>query len=238
MCDAQGRLIYNFYIKSCPGVEDLVRQVVNKYIAADHTIAASLLRLHFPQLFCERLRCVIALEFYTKQQNRKDAISNLTVRGFEVIDNVKAQIINVREWSHVLTLSLWQLAMLFLRSFSDRLYSFGGSGGMDPTLEYLYAQLLKMQCKNLTDNTTKVEMDPDSSLAFDNHYFGNLQLNRGLLQSDAALLSNFVSKANVDNLRNQKEFFENFKFSMQRVGEIELLTGSAGEIWKKCAFVN
>ena len=109
---------------------------------------------------------------------------------------------------------------------------------MDPTLENLYAQVLKMQCKNLTDNTTKVEMDPGSSLAFDSHYFGNLELNRGLLQSDAALLTNFASKPNVDNQRNQTEFFENFKLSMQRMGEIELLTGSAGEIRKKCAFVN
>lgn len=81
-------------------------------------------------------------------------------------------------------------------------------------------------------------MDPDSSLPFDSHYFGNLELNRGLLQSDAALLTNFVSKANVDNLGNQTEFFENFKLSMQRMGEIDLLTTSAGEIRRKCAFVN
>jgi len=68
------------------------------------------------------------------------------------------------------------------------------------------------------DNTTRVGMDPGSSLAFDSHYFGNLELNRVLLQSDVALLTNFLSNANVDNLRNQTKFFENFKFLMQSDG--------------------
>eukprot|EP00253_Pinus_taeda_P007733 PITA_07733 len=304
-CEAQGQPIYNFYMTSCPGVEGLVRQVVNKYIAADHTIAASLLRLHFHDCFVRGCDASVLLNSTQNNKAEKDAIPNFTVRGFEVIDNVKAQIEQrcpgVVSCADILALvardavfarggPFWQvktgrrdgrisvdsealsniprptfnfqqlkdsfaskglnvqdlvvlsgahtIGMSHCSSFSNRLYNFGGSGRMDPTLENLYAQLLTTQCKNLTDNITKVEMDPGSSLAFDSHFFDNLELNRGLLQSDAALLTNFASKANVDNQRNQTEFFENFKLSMQRMGEIGLLTGSAGEIRKHCAFVN
>ena len=109
---------------------------------------------------------------------------------------------------------------------------------MDPSLDKSYAEQLKGQCRNLADSTTTVAIDPGSSLTFDSHYFGNLELSRGLFQSDAALLANFISKAYVQKQKDQTQFFENFKVSMQRMGEIEVLSGSAGEIRKQCAFVN
>eukprot|EP00253_Pinus_taeda_P008214 PITA_08214 len=241
-CEAQGQPIYNFYMTSCPGVEGLVRQVVNKYIAADHTIAASLLRLHFHDCFVRR-----GGPFWQVKTGRRDgrisvdseALSNIPRPTFnfqQLKDSFASKGLNVQDL--VVLSGAHTIGMSHCSSFSNRLYNFGGSGRMDPTLENLYAQLLTTQCKNLTDNITKVEMDPGSSLAFDSHFFDNLELNRGLLQSDAALLTNFASKANVDNQRNQSEFFENFKLSMQRMGEIGLLTGSAGEIRKHCAFVN
>lgn len=123
--------------------------------------------------------------------------------------------------------------------FSNRLYNFNGSGDhMDPFLDKSYAKELKTKCKNVADNTTKVAMNPGSSLNFDSDYFSDLKLNRGLFQSDVALLTNSISEEHVSHQLDQTHFFTNFKISMERMGEIEVLSGMAGEIRKHCAFVN
>lgn len=55
--------------------------------------------------------------------------------------------------------------------FSNRLYNFTGKGDSDPSLNSKYVTFLKTKCQSLSDNTTTVEMDPGSSLTFDNDYF-------------------------------------------------------------------
>ncbi|XP_057863557.1 peroxidase 27-like [Cryptomeria japonica] len=122
--------------------------------------------------------------------------------------------------------------------FSNRLYNFTGKGDMDPSLDSTYAKFLKKQCTSLADTTTSVEMDPHSSLSLDSHYFTTLEANRGLFQSDAALLTNSVAKKLVDHQVNKKRFFRNFKHSMQKMSEIEVLTGNDGQIRRHCAFIN
>ena len=109
---------------------------------------------------------------------------------------------------------------------------------MDPSLDKSYAEELKTKCKSLADFTTIVPMDPGSDLTFDSDYFSNLKSQRGLFQSDAALLTNSISKYIVEKQLKENNFFDNFKHSMQRMGEIGVLYGSAGEIRKHCAFVN
>ncbi|KAA8543175.1 hypothetical protein F0562_021330 [Nyssa sinensis] len=121
--------------------------------------------------------------------------------------------------------------------FSNRLYNFTGKGDQDPSLNSTYAAFLKTQCKNLTDTTT-VEMDPQSSQNFDADYFVILKQKKGLFQSDAALLTNKESSKYVGELVNQPKFFVEFGQSMERMGAISVLTGTAGEIRKKCSVIN
>ena len=101
-----------------------------------------------------------------------------------------------------------------------------------------YAAFLKTKCRSLLDNTTTVEMDPRSSLEFDNHYYFILKQKMGLFQSDAALLTNKEALETVNELINSSEFFKKFAQSMQKMGGIGVLTGTAGEIRKKCYIVN
>ncbi|XVF66307.1 hypothetical protein PTKIN_Ptkin10aG0024700 [Pterospermum kingtungense] len=122
--------------------------------------------------------------------------------------------------------------------FSNRLYNFTGKGDADPSLNSAYAAFLKTKCQSLSDNTTIVEMDPGSSLSFDNNYFSNLKQNKGLFQSDAALLTDQGSSNIVDELLNSKNFFSEFKQSVEKMGTIEVLTGSSGEIRKRCNVIN
>ncbi|EHA8589469.1 Peroxidase 3 [Cocos nucifera] len=126
-------------------------------------------------------------------------------------------------------------------SFSSRLYNFTGKGDEDPSLDSFYAaNLKKHKCKVPDDTTTIVEMDPGSLGTFDLGYYKQLLNRRGLLQSDAALTDNTATKASIIQLVNSplEVFFKEFAFSMEKMGRIEVKTGSLGEIRKNCAVVN
>ncbi|KAG0518679.1 hypothetical protein BDA96_09G197200 [Sorghum bicolor] len=129
-------------------------------------------------------------------------------------------------------------------SFSDRLYNFTGldnARDIDPTLDLAYMARLRGKCTSLDDNTTLVEMDPGSFKTFDLSYFANVAKRRGLFHSDGALLTDPTTRAYV--LRHatgnyKEEFFADFAASMLKMGAVDVLTGSQGEIRKKCSVVN
>lgn len=125
-------------------------------------------------------------------------------------------------------------------SFSNRLYNFTGKGDRDPSLDRFYAENLKKRCKSLDDGVTSVEMDPGSSRTFDLGYHKNVLKNRGLFQSDAAMITDAAAKSSIMNLVNRppEVFFQEFASSMEKMGRIEVITGSTGEIRKNCAVVN
>ena len=66
---------------------------------------------------------------------------------------------------------------------SNRLYNFTGTGDQDPALDSEYAANLKPnKCKNINDNTTKVEMEPGSRNTFDLSYYTLVLKRRGLFE--------------------------------------------------------
>ncbi|XP_015881084.2 peroxidase 3 [Ziziphus jujuba] len=127
-------------------------------------------------------------------------------------------------------------------SFSNRLYNFTGVGDQDPSLDSEYAANLKAKkCKSPNDNTTIVEMDPGSHRTFDLSYFTLLLKRRGLFQSDAALTTNSFTQSFIEQLVQGSvvpDFFVEFAKSMEKMGRINVKTGSEGEIRKVCALVN
>ena len=126
-------------------------------------------------------------------------------------------------------------------SFSRRLYNFTGVGDQDPSLDSEYAANLKAnKCRSLADNTTIVEMDPGSFRTFDLSYYTNLRKRRGLFQSDAALTTSSTTSAIIDQLLqgSVQSFFTEFANSMEKMGQIDVKTGSSGEIRRRCALVN
>ncbi|MED6124358.1 hypothetical protein PIB30_058304 [Stylosanthes scabra] len=122
--------------------------------------------------------------------------------------------------------------------FSERLYNFTGKGDQDPSLDPTYAEFLKTKCQSLDDDTTEVEMDPNSSTNFDSNYYPNLLQNKGIFTSDSALLTTGQSADIVKELVDQQKFFTEFAQSMQKMGAIQVLSGSDGEIRINCSLVN
>ncbi|OAY35152.1 peroxidase 3 [Manihot esculenta] len=126
-------------------------------------------------------------------------------------------------------------------SFSNRLYNFTGVGDQDPALDSEYAANLKARkCTTPNDNTTIVEMDPGSRKTFDLSYYSNLLKRRGLFQSDSALTTNSATLATINQLLSGslQNFYSEFAASMEKMGRINVKTGSAGEIRKQCAVIN
>ncbi|XP_031106520.1 peroxidase 27-like [Ipomoea triloba] len=125
--------------------------------------------------------------------------------------------------------------------FSNRLYNFTGKGDTDPSMDQNYvATLKKNKCTTAGDTTSIVEMDPGSAKIFDTSYYTLVSKRRGLFESDAALLTNSVTKAYVQQQMNPSTatFFKDFGDSMVKMGNIGVLTGKAGEIRKICSRIN
>nr|ABK23698.1 unknown [Picea sitchensis] len=91
LVEAQGTKV-GFYSASCPKAESIVRSTVQTYFNADHTIAAGLLRLSFHDCFVQGCDGSILI---TGPSAERNSLTNLGLRGFEVIEDVKEQLESV-----------------------------------------------------------------------------------------------------------------------------------------------
>jgi peroxidase len=81
-----------------------------------------------------------------------------------------------------------------------------------------------------------VELD-STATRFDTQYYKDITRGRGLLTSDQGLLSDARTKGAVYSNRGT-EFLTNFGKAMVAMSQIEVLTGSAGEIRRHMFYVN
>ncbi|EAZ21834.1 hypothetical protein OsJ_05480 [Oryza sativa Japonica Group] len=131
-------------------------------------------------------------------------------------------------------------------SFADRLYNGGGGAGNangnntdPPPLDAAYAaNLRERKCRTAGDGV--VEMDPGSHLTFDLGYYRAVLRHRGLLRSDAALVTDAAARADIAGAvaSPPEVFFQVFGRSMATLGAVQVKTGSDGEIRRNCAVVN
>ncbi|KAF7839641.1 peroxidase 25 [Senna tora] len=90
MClTVQAQLKTGFYSSTCPRAEAIVRSTVESYFNKDPTIAPGLLRLHFHDCFVQGCDGSILISGSSAEKN---ALPNLGLRGFEVIDDAKSQL--------------------------------------------------------------------------------------------------------------------------------------------------
>ncbi|GLT41462.1 hypothetical protein SLA2020_155250 [Shorea laevis] len=88
LVEGQGTRV-GFYSSSCPRAESIVSLTVQSHYRSNPIIAPGLLRMHFHDCFVEGCDASILIE---GSNTEKTAIPNLTLRGFEVIDDAKKQI--------------------------------------------------------------------------------------------------------------------------------------------------
>ncbi|KAK4266521.1 hypothetical protein QN277_027425 [Acacia crassicarpa] len=127
--------------------------------------------------------------------------------------------------------------------FSNRLFNFSGTGAPDSTLDTDMLSDLQKLCPQNGDGNTTSAFDRNSEDLFDNHYFQNLLVGKGLLSSDQILFSSDAANSTIKPLvqaysKNASLFFQDFVNSIIRMGNISPKTGSNGEIRKNCRVTN
>ncbi|XP_020232544.1 peroxidase 7 [Cajanus cajan] len=82
-------LSFGYYRKSCPKFESILHNKVKQWIQKDYTLAASLLRLHFHDCSVRGCDGSILLKH---DGSERTAQASKTLRGFEVVDDIKAEL--------------------------------------------------------------------------------------------------------------------------------------------------
>lgn len=125
-------------------------------------------------------------------------------------------------------------------SFSSRLYNFSPNSSTDPTLNSTLASQLIQKCpQNNTNPNTTVSMDPVTPNTFDVKYYQNLLSNNGLFTSDQTLMSSSATSSLVTQYaQNSQTFMSKFAAAMVKMGNIDVLTGTNGQIRTWCHVTN
>ena len=125
-------------------------------------------------------------------------------------------------------------------SFSNRLYNFNGTNSQDPSLDAMYASRLKQKCpQGSTDANLVVPMNPSSPSTTDVGYYIDVLSNRGLFTSDHTLLTNPATASQVkQNAGDTLSWKTKFSAAIVKMGKLDVLTGSAGEIRTNCRVIN
>ncbi|KAG6696258.1 hypothetical protein I3842_09G139300 [Carya illinoinensis] len=82
-------LSFGYYGKKCPDLEAIINAKLKEWIVKDTSLAASLIRLHFHD--CSVRGCDASILLDHEGSERWAEVSK-TLRGFEVIDDIKAEI--------------------------------------------------------------------------------------------------------------------------------------------------
>eukprot|EP00257_Ricinus_communis_P025309 XP_025012723.1 peroxidase 24 [Ricinus communis] len=214
-----GGLRKNFYKDTCPQAEGIVRSIIWKRVSANSTLPAKLLRMHFHDCFVRGCDASVLLDSTPKNSAEKAAIPNLSLGGFDVIDEVKSKL----ETTCPGVVSCADIVALAAR-------------------DSVSFQFKKPIWEVLTGRRDGLISRASEALADIPSPFFNFSLlkqsfaNKSLTVHDLVVLSG--GHDIIDELLDSGKFFTEFAQSMKRMGAIDVLTGSAGEIRKKCNVVN
>ncbi|KAG9442424.1 hypothetical protein H6P81_018278 [Aristolochia fimbriata] len=102
-----------------------------------------------------------------------------------------------------------------------------------------FASTRRRRCPATGGDGNLAALDLVTPNSFDNNYFKNLIQKKGLLQSDQVLFAGGSTDGIVTEYsKNPSIFSSDFAAAMVKMGDIEPLTGSAGQIRKICSLVN
>ncbi|XP_010260510.1 PREDICTED: peroxidase 43-like [Nelumbo nucifera] len=125
-----------------------------------------------------------------------------------------------------------------------RLYNFSPKGGSDPSINFLSLMELKSQCPQNGDVNVRLALDRGSPLTFDANILRNIRDGFAVLESDAKLYQDEVTKRIVDSYLGMlspisgPSFETDFVDSIVKMGQIGVKTDSRGEIRRVCRAFN
>ncbi|KAK1323630.1 Peroxidase 18 [Acorus calamus] len=126
-------------------------------------------------------------------------------------------------------------------AFSDRFQEDpeGKLTPIDNSMDGNYTAELIKQCPASASPSITVNNDPATANLFDNQYYQNLLANKGLFQSDSALVRDQRTRQRVETFANdQEEFFKSWAASFVKLTSIDVKTAQEGEIRMSCMNIN
>ncbi|XP_038875951.1 peroxidase 24-like [Benincasa hispida] len=87
-----GALINNFYRKSCPQAERIIKDVTFRLVRSNPGLGAQLLRVQFHDCFVRGCDASILLDTVGTNQSEKEARPNQSLLGFDAIDQIKSEV--------------------------------------------------------------------------------------------------------------------------------------------------
>ncbi|KAG6519544.1 peroxidase 5-like [Zingiber officinale] len=167
---ADAQLRVGYYSDSCPRAEAIVKEEVEKALKDDEGVGADLLRMHFHDCFVRGCDGSIFLDSTNTSKAEKDAPINLTLEGFEIIDDIKEKL-------EAACKGVVSCADLLAFAARDAVVHYGGihykvpSGRRDSRISI--------------ESDAKVLPSPDFKLA----RLTDLFISKGLSQTDMVILS-------------------------------------------------
>ncbi|KVH93444.1 heme peroxidase [Cynara cardunculus var. scolymus] len=248
---SEGRLKVGFYRNTCPDAEAIVGDFVRDAARFNPQVPAFLLRLHFHDCFVQGCDGSILID--NGAISEKLAVGHQGVKGFDVIENAKAELEFVCPVCVCVgdLIPLYTLVFGFDRVLGQfmrwklRLYNFMPGGGPDPSINPNFLPELIETCPPNVDINVRLPMDHDSGNTFDDHILQNIRNGFAVLQTDAKLLDDPTTKQIVDsyfrfsNQTVRPSFEADFVKSMVKMGRIGVETGpKRGEIRRVCNAFN
>ncbi|XP_061372542.1 peroxidase 44-like [Gastrolobium bilobum] len=291
---AFAKLEIGFYAPTCPTAEEIVHQVVQRNFKSQKFITGALLRMHFHDCFVRGCDASILIDPTQGNKSEKDAPANKSVRGYELIDEIKtalekecpstvscADIITLATRDAVAMAGGPRYSVLTgrrdglvsnpsevnlpspgstvpeaLKSFVEKnmtlsemitllgAHTVGSSHcsfiqmrlsvlPIDPVLRAKLVQI----CGSAKDHT--VFLDQNTSFVFDNEFYNQILLKKGVLFIDQQLALDPSSSGLVSALaQNDADFQQSFADAIIKMGSIDVLVGKDGEIRKNCRVFN
>ncbi|KAJ7968143.1 Peroxidase [Quillaja saponaria] len=127
---------------------------------------------------------------------------------------------------------------------THRLFNFIPGGGSDPDINPSFLPELQQKCPQTGDPNVRLPMDEGSEQTFDKHILQNIKDGFAVLESDARLNEDLVTKSVIDsyfgvlNPLFGPSFEADFVQSVIKMGQIGVKTDLLGEIRKKCSSFN
>ncbi|KAM3348021.1 hypothetical protein ACQJBY_021743 [Aegilops geniculata] len=169
----------------------------------------------------------------------QDALNNLpppTFTAQQLIDRFANKTLTAEEM--VVLSGAHTVGRSFCSSFLARIWN-NNTATVDTGLSPAYAALLQALCPSSPNAATTTAVDPSTPAVLDNNYYKLLSLNLGLFFSDNQLRTNATLNTSVNSFAaNETLWKQKFVAAMVKMGNIEVLTGTQGEIRLNCSVVN
>ncbi|EMS64964.1 Peroxidase 16 [Triticum urartu] len=235
----------NYYAKTCPNVEALVRGAVTQKLQETFNAAPGTLRLFFHDCFVRAGGPSYPVELGRldgKVGTRAVVKHSLPGAGFSLDQLNKLFAANGLTQTDMIALSGGHtIGVTHCDKFVRRLYTFKGARPQySPPMNLAFLRQMRGTCPLNYSPATVAMLDAVTPNRFDNGYYQTLQQQKGLLSSDQVLFADRRSRATVNHFAsNQTAFFDAFVAAMAKLGRIGVKTaGSDAEIRRVCTKVN